>query len=252
MKHLARNLRKRSTDAEQLLWRHLRARRMAGFKFRRQFVVEPYIVDFICLETKLIVEADGGQHLQNRDDEHRTAYLENLGYRIIRFWNHDILNDTQTVLSHIHHKLMTGEAKQFTIRPATWQQDETALRTIREQVFMQEQHVPEALEWDGEDEAAFHLLAEDADSNPIGTARMLADGHIGRVAVLAAWRSRGIGKALMLRMLQQARTAGHHAVFLDAQVEAIDFYRTLGFCEEGEVFMDAGIPHLHMRRTLDT
>lgn len=140
----------------------------------------------------------------------------------------------------------------FTIRPATWQQDEQAMSRIREQVFMQEQRVPEELEWDGKDEAAFHLLAEDDTGNPIGTARMLADGHIGRVAVLKPWRGQGVGTALMRHMLRQAESNGYREVFLDAQVEATGFYRSLGFLERGEIFMDAGIPHRHMVLMLKT
>ena len=103
MKSLARKLRRESTDAERLLWRYLRAHRMAGFKFRRQVVIEPYIVDFLCLEARLVIEADGGQHVQRaEDDEKRTAYLESLSYRVMRFWNHEILNDIDLVLDQIH------------------------------------------------------------------------------------------------------------------------------------------------------
>lgn len=134
----------------------------------------------------------------------------------------------------------------FTIRPATWQQDEQALRQIREQVFIAEQNVPTELEWDGEDETAFHLLAEDSEGNPIGTARLLPDGHIGRVAVLIPWRGHGVGTLLMQEMLRQARTEGHSKVFLDAQVAAIEFYCKLGFQTEGKTFLDAGILHRHM------
>lgn len=110
MKQLARKLRRQSTDAEKLLWYHLRAHRMAGFKFRRQFIIEPYIVDFACLEAKLIVEADGGQHVtQQKEDAARTAKLERLGYRVLRFWNHEILNDTQSVLAHVHKTLTDSQ-----------------------------------------------------------------------------------------------------------------------------------------------
>ena len=80
---------------------------MAGFKFRRQMVVEPYIVDFICLEAKLIVEADGGQHAEQvKDDMRRTAFLETLGYKVMRFWNHEILTNTDAVLEQIHQFLI--------------------------------------------------------------------------------------------------------------------------------------------------
>ena len=102
MKSLARSLRHHSTDAERILWRHLRARRLAGYKFRRQVVLEPYIVDFLCLKARLIVEADGGQHLQQvKSDAERSCYLEKLGYKVIRFWNHEILGDIDSVLERI-------------------------------------------------------------------------------------------------------------------------------------------------------
>jgi len=95
------------TDAERLLWHHLRAHRFRGFKLRRQLVIEPYIVDIACLEAKLVVEADGGQHAEQQDrDSERTAYLETLGYRVLRFWNHEILTGTQAVLERIHHELI--------------------------------------------------------------------------------------------------------------------------------------------------
>ncbi len=136
----------------------------------------------------------------------------------------------------------------YTIRPATWQQDEQALRQIRQQVFIEEQNVPTELEWDGEDETAFHLLAEDNRGKPIATARMLADGHIGRVAVLASWREQGIGTALMEQMLVEAANRHLKNIFLDAQVDAISFYEKFGFQAEGKTFLDAGILHRHMVR----
>ena len=102
MKALARKLRSQATDAELLLWKYLRARRMAGCKFRRQFVIEPYIVDFVCLEAGLIVEADGGQHMDRQEqDRKRTEFLESRGYKVMRFWNNDILRDTHAVLECI-------------------------------------------------------------------------------------------------------------------------------------------------------
>jgi len=102
MKALARTLRSDSIDAERELWKYLRAHRMAGFKFRRQMVIEPYIVDFVCIEARLIVEADGGQHLEQLEaDRTRTEFLESLGYKILRFWNHDILSDAHAVLEKI-------------------------------------------------------------------------------------------------------------------------------------------------------
>lgn len=140
----------------------------------------------------------------------------------------------------------------YTIRPATWQQDEQALRLIRQQVFIEEQNVPTELEWDGEDESAFHLLAEDRTGQPVATARMLADGHIGRVAVIAPWRRHGIGTALMQQMIVEAKNREFKKIFLDAQIEAISFYQQLGFQAEGKTFLDAGILHRHMTLALYT
>jgi len=99
---LAKGMRKHQSDAERALWQKLRAQRLLGYKFRRQVVIEPYIVDFVCLEAKLIIEADGGQHVEQPSyDEQRTAYLEGLGYRVLRFWNHEILNELESVLNQI-------------------------------------------------------------------------------------------------------------------------------------------------------
>lgn len=137
----------------------------------------------------------------------------------------------------------------FAIRVADWVNDGEALQAIRREVFMGEQAVPEALEWDGLDDTALHLLAESADGTPIGTARLLPDGHIGRVAVIRPWRGRGVGRALMAELLRQARRQGHREARLDAQIQALPFYRGLGFTAYGDVFMDAGIPHRHMKRT---
>ncbi len=103
----ARTLRRQSSDAESVLWRHLRARRLMGFKFRRQVVIEPYIVDFACMEVGLIIEADGGQHSnQAAYDAERTARLESMGYRVMRFWNHEVLGELQIVLEQIRGALI--------------------------------------------------------------------------------------------------------------------------------------------------
>jgi len=100
-------LRRNSTDAERLLWHHLRAHRLVGYKFKRQVVIGPYIVDFVCFEACLVIEADGGQHMeQAAADNSRTTFLESKGFRIIRFWNHDILQNTGSVLEEIHRQLI--------------------------------------------------------------------------------------------------------------------------------------------------
>ena len=105
---LPRHLRTNSTDAEQHLWRLLRNRQLAGHKFRRQHPIPPYIVDFICLEHRLIIELDGGQHADAvAYDEARTNYLESQDYRILRFWNHEVLSNTDGMLTIIHEALNT-------------------------------------------------------------------------------------------------------------------------------------------------
>jgi len=98
----ARELRSGMTDAEQLLWYHLRGRRLSGWKFRRQHEIDRYIVDFVCADASLIVELDGGQHVEQvNEDTYRTQRLENLGFRVLRFWNDDVLTNTEAVLEVI-------------------------------------------------------------------------------------------------------------------------------------------------------
>ncbi len=100
IKHLARKLRKNMTDAERLLWRYFRNRQLGGYKFRRQRPIGSYIVDFVCLEKKLVVEVDGGQHAGQLElDAKRSGYLEDKGYRVLRFWNNEVLTETESVLS---------------------------------------------------------------------------------------------------------------------------------------------------------
>jgi very-short-patch-repair endonuclease len=102
----ARNLRKVQTDAETSLWRLLRDRRLAGKKFRRQHPIPPYVVDFYCHEQKLVIEVDGGQHSEaRRYDEARTYFLEKQGLRVIRFWNNEVLKETEVVLEKIWREL---------------------------------------------------------------------------------------------------------------------------------------------------
>jgi len=98
----ARALRKRLTDAERLLWRHLRNRELGGWKFKRQYPVGPFIVDFICLEKNVVIEVDGGQHAEDEEsDLQRSTYLKKMGYRLFRFWNNQVLRETEAVLEAI-------------------------------------------------------------------------------------------------------------------------------------------------------
>ena len=122
---------------------------------------------------------------------------------------------------------------------------------VREQVFIQEQKVPEELEWDEYDASAIHVVAMDTNNQVIGTARLLADGHIGRMAVLPAWRKTGIGSAMLGKLLSIAKELGLSKVFLHAQTSAVRFYENHDFNALGEEFMDAGIPHRYMEKELD-
>jgi len=108
--HQARVLRKNLTDAEQVLWRHLRHRQVAGFKFRRQHPVGPYICDFVCLEEMLVIEVDGGQHAAAIVYvQRRSHYLRSQGHEVLRFWNNEVLLQTDSVLDVIYSYLASGD-----------------------------------------------------------------------------------------------------------------------------------------------
>ena len=97
----ARRLRQNMTDAERRLWSALRDRRLSGYRFRRQFPIGHFIVDFACTQHRLIIEADGGQHADSQTDGARTAWLEGKGWRVLRFWNNDVLANTSSVIETI-------------------------------------------------------------------------------------------------------------------------------------------------------
>jgi len=105
----ARALRQRSTDAEKKLWRYLRAKQLDGVKFRRQEPIGKYIVDFVCFSHRLVIELDGGQHAQPRErlsDQQRDAWLREQGFKVLRFWNDDVLRNIEGVVETIHHELL--------------------------------------------------------------------------------------------------------------------------------------------------
>lgn len=103
---IARKLRKQLTPEEHILWYHLRSKRFSGYKFRRQFPIDKYIADFICLAKRLIIEVDGGQHNQNANDTVRDKYLHDQGFFILRFWNNDINQNLESVLQKIYNELI--------------------------------------------------------------------------------------------------------------------------------------------------
>lgn len=144
-----------------------------------------------------------------------------------------------------------NDAPDFRVDPADWSTDRDALRHVRDVVFIQEQNVPIEEEWDDLDPQCRHVLARDAQGEPIGTARLTPQHKIGRMAVLAPWRHRGVGAAMLVHLLDRARDMGWTEVTLHAQVDAIDFYTRHGFEAYGEEFVEAGIRHRMMRRSLD-
>ena len=103
---VAKRLRHEMTDAERVLWREVRAHRFKGFKFKRQEPLGLYVVDFVCYEAKLIIELDGGQHAEQQEaDAERTRWLESRGFRVVRFWNNDVLANIAGVMQAIEKEI---------------------------------------------------------------------------------------------------------------------------------------------------
>ena len=102
MKSRARSLRRKGTDAEILLWQHLRNRRLLGYKFRRQVPIGKYIVDFLCEDPAIVIELDGGHHMEQASyDQIRNDWLQANGFRVFRFWNNDVMNNAEGVLESL-------------------------------------------------------------------------------------------------------------------------------------------------------
>ena len=139
---------------------------------------------------------------------------------------------------------------QIHVVPVAWSTHHQALRDIREAVFIQEQGVPRQIEWDGRDEDAFHFLALNEAGQNIGCARLLRSGQIGRMAVIADHRHRGIGRRLLDVAVEEARQRLLTTVSLHAQSQVVEFYRKAGFLPKGTEFMEAGIPHIAMEMEL--
>ncbi len=134
------------------------------------------------------------------------------------------------------------------VRIADWHKDNADIRRIRDSVFTAEQSVPPELEWDAEDNAAIHFLAQEEDY-AIGTARLLLDGEIGRLSVLKDWRNMKVGEALLSAVIAEAERRGLKQQKLSAQVQAVAFYEQFGFIVVSEEFLEAGLPHVNMTRS---
>ena len=131
----------------------------------------------------------------------------------------------------------------FDVRRAHWERDQEALSLVRIRVFVNEQGVPEDLEWDGADAQAAHLLAFDPSERPIGTARLLRSGQIGCMALLPEWRHRRVETGLLHEALNLADGPGWPTPFIHVQTGALSFYQSHGFRERGPELWDARIPH---------
>ncbi|CAG7857283.1 hypothetical protein MCAMS1_02052 [biofilm metagenome] len=135
----------------------------------------------------------------------------------------------------------------YRVEPADYKADFDDLRAIREAVFINEQNIPNEIEFDAVDPDCFHVVARDNFHRAIGTARLSPDQKIGRMAVLDNWRGKGVGKSLLLTLLDKAQKLGWTDVSLNAQSAVVAFYEKFGFNKEGDVFMEANIPHQRMR-----
>lgn len=138
----------------------------------------------------------------------------------------------------------------FTVSLIGWHDGKLLLRSVREAVFIHEQGIPEAEEWDGQDENCRHALALSLQGDAIGCGRMQPDGHIGHIAVLAQWRKQKIGTAIMEALLDYARTHDYPQVSVDVPPHYVPFYRGIGFAEQDETPMIAGVPHQRMHLKL--
>ena len=132
----------------------------------------------------------------------------------------------------------------------SWEKAQPVAGPLRFAIFVGEQNVPAGIELDDLDAGCVHAVAFDVDNKPIGTGRLLPDGHIGRMAVVMEWRRRGIGAEILTALMAEAGKRGHAEVVLEAQLQAAEFYRSFGFEAEGKVYEDAGILHQRMRKKL--
>lgn len=140
----------------------------------------------------------------------------------------------------------------FYLEPANYQVDFQDIQYVRNAVFVVEQQISPEIEFDELDPLCQHVIARDSQSRPIGTGRLTEAGQIGRMAVLHDWRGQGVGRSLLLTLIEKARRLGLAQVTAHAQSAALGFYQKFGFIQEGVAFMVAGIPHQAMRLPLET
>jgi len=140
----------------------------------------------------------------------------------------------------------------FTVIQVDWETHKNSLKEIRSKVFIEEQSIPEQEEWDEYDPECRHVLAMDMEEQAIGTGRLTREGKIGRMAVLSRFRNQSVGRKILEELVSIAEKEQLLEVFLHAQIQAVMFYEKNGFHVEGEEFLEAGIPHLIMVKSLTT
>jgi predicted GNAT family N-acyltransferase len=139
---------------------------------------------------------------------------------------------------------------QVRVRIAPWPENEEAIQRLRGTVFTAELGIDAGIDFDGSDAGCLEALATTPEGTAVGTGRLRPDGQIGRVAVLAHCRGRGIGAEMLEALVAAARNAGHQTVWLHAQTAAVGFYERRGFARTGDAFVEIGIEHVEMRRSL--
>lgn len=137
-----------------------------------------------------------------------------------------------------------------TCRLTSWQHDKDKLQCVRHAVFVEEQQIPVDLEWDEKDKDAIHVIAVNDSDQPVATGRLLADGQIGRMAVLAEWRGKGVGRSMLNLLLNAAHRRGDRRIKLSSQQTACGFYLKQGFIQTGDPYQEAGRQHVAMHLEL--
>ena len=144
-----------------------------------------------------------------------------------------------------------ADAGMTAVHAASWRHDREAIERIRRAVFIEEQGIPEADEWDAADPASLHVLAGASKCDAVGTGRLEPTGKLGRVAVLPQYRGSGVGSRIVAHLVNQATVLGFEQVYLHAQASAVVFYERLGFQADGPEFDEVGIPHRRMRQGIE-
>lgn len=231
-----------------------RGRRPSGEVWSLELAVEHPDRDWILTRILWLSGSEPGRNrLGERDTMRRYIYLHGApadtpvgtpgSHGCIRMRSADIIE-----LFELTPAYTRVDIDDFGVVAGDWESLGSEAGAVRESVFIREQGVPPELERDASDPVSRHVVARDANGTAIGTGRLLPDGHIGRMAVLAAWRGQGVGRALLERLLDEADAIGMMQLVLNAQVPACGFYRRFGFVEEGGEFIEAGLRHRTMRR----